>query len=295
MDAIREGLLEIVSELAPASVRQVFYQCVVRGFVEKTEGEYNRTVCRLLAEMRRAGTLPYSAIADGTRWMRKPQTYTGLAALLERQSDLYRRDLWAQQTDYIEIWIEKEALAGVIVEVTAEYDVPLMVTRGYASLSYLHSAAEVMAEKIAEGKLVYIFQFGDHDPSGVDIAEKIDRDLNRLAWEALVRGGQIQEVVDWDEGPRQAFVRFERVAVTEDQIADWNLPTRPTKRSDPRAKDFEGESVELDAIPPDRLRELVRECIERHVDQEELARLREVEASERETLERFAGEFEAGS
>src|SRR5262245_33718676 len=159
MDAIRLGLLEIVSELAPVSVRQVFYQAVVRGLVEKTEAEYNRTVSGLLAEMRRDGTLPYGAIADGTRWMRKPQTYTGLAALLERQADMYRRDLWAGQESYVEVWLEKEALAGVVVDVTAEYDVPLMVTRGYASLSFLHSAAELMAAKRGEGKVVYIYQF----------------------------------------------------------------------------------------------------------------------------------------
>ena len=85
-----------------------------------------------------------------------------------------------------------------------------------------------------------------------------------------------------------AEIHFERPAVTREQVEEWNLPTRPTKTSDPRAKKFSGTSVELDAIPARKLREIVRDCIERHVDQQQLEVLRAAEKSEREILERWA-------
>jgi hypothetical protein len=126
IQSIRDGLYEIVAADQPMTVRQVFYQAVSRGLVPKSEAAYKSTVGRLLVEMRRDGTLPYSWLADGTRWQRKPSTYTGLSAFIERHQRAYRRDLWAESDTYVEVWVEKEALAGTIYDVTAEYDVPLM-------------------------------------------------------------------------------------------------------------------------------------------------------------------------
>jgi hypothetical protein len=89
-----------------------------------------------------------------------------------------------------------------------------------------------------------------------------------------------------------AEIHFERPAVTREQVEQWNLPTRPTKQTDTRAKKFaNATSVELDAIPAAKLRELVRECIERHVDREKLALLRVAEESERELLVKWAATY----
>jgi hypothetical protein len=126
MAELRTGLYEIVKADQPMTVRQVFYRAVVAGLVEKTELEYQCTVARLLLEMRRTGQIPYSWIADNTRWMRKPKTYTGLADFIERHQQAYRRDLWAEADVYTEIWCEKEALAGILYDVTWDYDVPLI-------------------------------------------------------------------------------------------------------------------------------------------------------------------------
>jgi hypothetical protein len=112
MGDLRSGLYRIVKADQPMTVRQVFYQAVVAGLTEKTEAEYNNTIARLLLKMRRAGEIPYSWIADNTRWMRRPALYTGLADFIERHQRAYRRDLWADATTYVEIWCEKEALAG---------------------------------------------------------------------------------------------------------------------------------------------------------------------------------------
>jgi hypothetical protein len=261
MDQLREVMLDIVERNRPMTVRQVFYALTVTNLIHKTEAEYNSVVVRLLTQMRRDGSLPYEWIADNTRWVRRPRTYRGIGDALERTAQLYRRSLWAEAPVDVEIWCEKDALAGVLMEETHVYDVRLMVSRGFSSDTYLQSAA---TEIKATGKPTYIYQFGDHDPSGVWIARKIEEGLRRHAPEAEIH--------------------FERVAVRMEQIAAWNLPSRPTKQTDSRAKSFVGDSVELDAIPPLKLRELVRSCIERHVDQRAIEVLQIAEESERAFL-----------
>lgn len=174
----------------------------------------------------------------------------------------YRRALWDDQSAYVEVWSEKDALTGVLYEVTGRWDVPLMVTRGFPSLSFLHSASETIH---SQNKPIYIYDFGDHDPSGVLIPQKIEETLRELA--------------------PGIELHFERVAVTDEQIALWGLQTRPTKQTDSRSKNFEGESVEVDAIPPDTLRNLLNNLIESHVDEGSLAATIATEEAERATLD----------
>jgi hypothetical protein len=261
MDVIRDAIIVILQSEHPATVRQTFYQLVSLGFIEKTEAEYKTTVCRLLVEMRVAGQIPYGWIADSTRWQRKPQTDRSLAGALQRTAETYRRALWAEQPSYVEVWLEKDALSGVLASETYYWDVPLMVTRGYPSLTYLHSAAEAIASKDVP---CFIYYFGDHDPSGVDIPRNVEKQLRRMA--------------------PDAELYFERVAVLPDQIEALNLQTRPTKRTDSRAHSFEGESVEVDAIAPAVLRGMASRCITQHLDREILERTERIEAEERETL-----------
>jgi len=270
--SIRNAIEVVLAGDNPQTVRQVLYALTVRGVIKKAEIEYQRTVIRLLTDMREAGIVPFHWIADNTRWMRKPTTFVGLDACLKNTAKFYRRDLWSVMPVYIEVWCEKDALAGVLMEETEPYDVPLMVSRGYASISFLHSAAMVIE---AKGKPAYIYHFGDLDPSGQDAARDIEAKLRRYA--------------------PKAEIHFERVAVTRDQVTEWDLPSRPTKMTDTRAKKFAGTSVELDAIPAKKLRDLVRGCIERHIDQEQLKILRIAEQSERETLGRWAKAMKGGA
>jgi hypothetical protein len=259
----RAELLSIVSEMKPMTVRQVFYQATVLGVVEKSEAGYTKVQTDLV-QMRRSGLLPYDWLADNTRWQRRPRTYNGVQAALQETAKLYRKSLWAGADAYVEIWLEKDALAGVISPVTYLYDVPLMVARGYASLSFLHTAAEYISEVEVP---TYIYHLGDFDPSGVNAGEKIEETLRELAPDALIN--------------------FERVAVTPHQIDSWQLPTRPTKSSDSRAKGFGDISVELDAIPPAYLRLIVERCIERHLPKREFEILKAAEVSEREIIGRL--------
>jgi hypothetical protein len=149
----------------------------------------------------------------------------------------------------------------VIYPVTSMFDVPLMVARGYASLSFLYNAAEYINQLAVP---TYIYHLGDFDPSGINAGEKIEETLRELA--------------------PDAEIFFERIAVTPDQISEWDLPTRPTKMSDTRAKGFGAESVELDAIDPNQLRALVQGAIEQHLPAHEYEILKAAEESERELL-----------
>jgi hypothetical protein len=133
-----------------------------------------------------------------------------------------------------------------------------VVARGYASLSFLHRAADYIGQLEVP---TYVYHFGDYDPSGVNAAEKIEQTLREMA--------------------RDAEIHFERVAVQPWQVEEWSLPTRPTKTSDTRSKNFGDISVELDAIDRDRLRGLVSDVIERHLPEHEFNILKTAEESER--------------
>jgi hypothetical protein len=275
----REALFCLVYKMRPMTVRQVFYQASVRGIVEKTEAGYAKIQTDLVwlrrnnlvapGDPKPWPTLPYSWLTDSTRWQRKPRSYDGAADALAETARLYRKALWSEIDAYVEVWLEKDALSGVVYPITAQFDVPLMVARGYASLSFLHNAAEFMGELDCP---IYIYHLGDFDPSGVNAGEKIEETLRELA--------------------PSAEIHFEPLAVLPYQISEWSLPTRPTKKTDTRAKDFGDICVELDAIEPDRLRQIVRDAIEDHLPPAKFATLKAAEESERAMLAGLVGMLE---
>ncbi len=268
--ALCDAAVTLLADDHPMTVRQLFYRLVSVGAIPKTENEYKGTVGRLLLRLRREGAIPYGWVADNTRWARKPRTHRGMAAALRDTAATYRRPLWDTQAVYVEIWCEKDALAGVLYEETEPWAVPLMVCRGFASESYVYAAAEAIR---AQGKPAHLYLLTDHDPSGLAIAHDVER--------------RIRGFLPTTE------VHVERVAVTEDQIERWKLPTRPTKRGDSRSKEFRGESVDVDAIPSGQLRALVRECITQHIDWAEYERLIATEEAERAGLADLARYFSA--
>jgi hypothetical protein len=263
IDALCGAIWHLVAMQHPMTVRQVFYQLVKRGLVDKTEREYKDVVMRLLTRLRLDGELPWEWIADSTRWMRKPTTYDDIEDALRETAASYRRGLWRDNDVYVEVWLEKEALAGVLLGVTAEWVVPLMVTRGFASLSYLHGAAETIA---GYNRPTYLYYFGDYDPSGMEIDRNIERRLREFL------------------GPLDSLIHFERVAVTPAQIIEYALPTRPTKTTSHGRGLHHGESVEVDALDPSDLLLLVRDRIAQHVDPQRLQAHRVAEESERKLL-----------
>lgn len=270
IDELKATMKAAIVEDRPMTVRQVFYRLVTLGAIDKSEKEYQQTVVRLLTEMRLTGELPYSWIVDHSRRRQVTATYDSISEAVEDTAKFYRRSALKDAPAYIEIWIEKEALSGVIWDAVSEYDVPLLASKGMPSLTFLHSTAEhIQHEYHRRGRPSFIYQFGDHDPTGALIPRTIETRLREMA-------------------PDAEFT-VERVSLTAAQIVEHNLPTRPTKRDgNSHARDFVGDSVELDALPPRVLKGMVTDVIERHISAVGLAMLRQAEESERDLLTAWA-------
>jgi hypothetical protein len=251
------------------TIRHLFYRLVSLCGWQKTEEIYKGTLVRLLGIMRESGEIPFHWFVDSTRWVRKPTTFSSLDAALENCKRTYRRELWRDQQAYCEVWTEKDAIASILTEKTEEFDVPLMICRGFPSKTFLYSTAQTIK---AQSKPTYIFYFGDYDPSGLSISTVIERDLRKYS--------------------DDAEINFERLAVTEQQIIDFELPTRPTKKTDSRSKNFVGESVEIDAISAATLKVLVNNAIVDLIDPDAYWTVIEAETSERESLAVFTRTYQ---
>jgi hypothetical protein len=264
---------DILFRYHPQTARQIYYQMTVRKLVEKTESGY-RQVIDLSINMRKSGRIPYEFIVDNTRSVAKPSTFDNVDEVLTTIVGCYRKALWSGRPSRIQVWLEKDALASVIEPITAKYDVPLFVARGYSSLSFLHNDAKPIVEGwAAAGLPITVLHLGDFDPSGRDAARKIGEDLREFC-----PGAELD---------------FIELAVTTEQIDRWNLPSRPNKINDPRTKAFERrhsrQSTELDAIPAQHLREIVEDALREHLPDHVYEGLKLREAAERDHLERLVG------
>jgi hypothetical protein len=259
--ARRAAIYKIVKDQQPITVRGVFYQAEVLGIVSKDENGY-KMVQTDLTLMRKSDEMPYEWLVDNTRNVIRPYAYASVADALEQLSENYAVNLWKDASCLVQVWLEKDALSGVIDQVTLDYGVPLMVARGFSSLSFLHKQASNLR---GETRPVYVYLLGDYDPSGVNAHENIEKSLREMA-------------------PEVEF-HFKRLGVAKDQIRRWKLPTRLTKQSDTRAAAWGDEpSVELDAIEPKRLRKIVQDAINKHLTEDELVELRSNEQAERDYI-----------
>lgn len=273
---IRAAVAALQGRYDRMTVRQVFYALSVQGVVEKTETGYRQVGDQLVA-MRRQGLLSWGFIADGTRWRRKPSTWESVSDYAESVARLYRRDLWRRQDVRLEVWLEKDALAGVIVDVTHEWDVALMVSKGQPSVTFLHSAAHAAAEAWMEASVhTHIYTLYDYDAGGARAARAVAKEVP-----AFARG--LLSEFSWPA--TQTPVTVERIAVTPEQIVAWDLPTRPPKKKDPEARAWgDKPCVELDAIPPERLTELVEDAIVGHIDERSWLLEKAIEEEEQKNL-----------
>ena len=289
------SIVNILSIEAPLTLRQLYYRLVAAGAIDKTEAAYGAVKRRLL-DLRESGRVPWRHVVDNTRFVHAVDTFEGPAAALAETARLYRRDLMRSQPTRVEVWAESDSIGSVLSEVTDEYGIPLYVGRGYSSRGYLRSAAEQIERAAAAGKQTLILHLGDYDPSGEDISRAVQETLLRYVtelWAARTYGHPraIQILGDgaafW--GADLQLPAFERLAVTEQQIADLSLPFRPVKASDPRAARFRGVgSVEIEAIPRQTILAILRERIEQTLDLHALHVVRIAERSEREVLTNIA-------
>ncbi|NKX43594.1 hypothetical protein [Roseicyclus persicicus] len=262
-------LIDYARAHGPVTVRGLFYAATTARMpgIEKSELGYAKVQSQVL-KLRREGRMPYNAIADATRYMRKPRTFDGVEDALQSTAQLYRKALWAEAGEEVEIWVEKSALAGVLYPVTAEYDVPLMPTGGYTSETFAHEAVDRMRR--TERTLV-IYSLYDFDRSGKDAELSLQEKVERFGAEYGVP------------------VEFNSLGLSFEQVQAMDLPTRPAKRKTVADQRWPYSfAAELDAIPPHTLREMVRDAIEDHLPRWRLDQLKRIEAEERALMMRFA-------
>jgi hypothetical protein len=268
MEARAQFFIDYARRHAPVTVRGLYYQAEVHSVpgIGKDENSYSK-VQRQVLELRRQGRLRYEWIADASRWMRKPRTFDSWQDALKDTARLYRKSLWRDTCCNLEIWCEKDALAGVLLPVTQEYDVPLMVSRGYTSETFAYEAVE--AYEGSEHPYV-VYALYDFDKSGQAAAQSLKEKVERFGAEKGVK------------------VHFHLLGLNPLQVQQYRLPTRAPKRKTTADKawpyDF---ACELDALPPDTLRAITREAIEHFLPSDELERLKVIEAEERRTLNNF--------
>jgi hypothetical protein len=283
--ALADGIVGIIDEVGPPmSVRQVFYQCVVRQLVANDKSAYVK-IRRLLDLLRDSGDVDEEAIVDRSRSVREATTWTDADEFIEADPGSYRKDLWVMQPVRVEIWLEKDALVGVIEPVTRKLGVLLLPARGFASRSALYQASERIN---ASEKLTIIYYLGDHDPSGLDM----DRDLQHR----LEKFGVTFSKPEMIEGPQATF---DRLGILPEDIIEFNLPPQRVKsnaeakkqgkkKGDPRAtafmKKYGADTVELDALPPDELRRRIKQAIKSHIKDAAWDRAQATEAAERESI-----------
>jgi hypothetical protein len=270
LETLDAALVEIARNYAPITVRGAFYQSVSRGLVPKDETKGYRLVQRRLLKLREGFDIPYGWITDGSRTVHGYVRYRDADEFASTVKFRYRQDYWRDAAEYVEVWVEKEAMVGVLKPVVLdEFGLDLYVTRGFPSLTYLQEAAEDIN---LEDRPVYLYVLTDFDPYGRNIAERIEDELAERCFDA--------------------DVHVERIAVTAEQIQQFSLPTRPTKKSRRKGVTrYEAShgavSVELDAFPPHELRRIVAERIEGHMVPWRLEQMRMVEREEREGLARL--------
>lgn len=268
--AFRESTLQLIEDVTAVlgeydhalTLRQLFYRLVAAHVIENTENAY-KGLSRTLVKAREEGLVAIDALEDRTRSPDRSTCWGDLSAYAETVRDAYRRDKWRTQPLHVEVWIEKDALAGLIERVTRTRDVYAYACRGYNSMTALWEAGQRF-ERIA--KPVLLLYLGDFDPSGVDMTRDIRDRLDAYT---------------------TADVTVRRVALTKAQIIEYELPPMPAKKSDSRAASFidehgEVSAVELDALPPNVLTSMTADTIDEHCDLSEFERQERIEADERE-------------
>lgn len=257
----------------PLTLRGLFYRVVSAGVLPSTDKENYNRLGRVMTTLREKGLIPFSWLVDNLRSTVKPSSWSGLADFADTCRDSYRLDFWARLPDYVHIFCEKDAIAGVISPVTRKYDVALSPLRGYTSLSF---AAEIASQWNKIDKPISAYYLGDYDPSGFDLERDCREKLERYC---------------------DHNFHWTRLGVHARDFFEFNLLPLEVKTSDKRAKTFiedHGENcAELDAIPAVELRRRVQDAIEHFIPQEEWARLQAVEAAERETFSTFISQMQS--
>jgi len=240
----------------PLTLRQVYYRLVAEdGGIDNTRSNYN-SLSSILVKAREREEVDYRRIEDRVRntaidhyALPGPMDlYDMMASHIEYAASKYRRNPWLDQDNYVEVWLEKDALSTVVSRIaTDKFCVPVAVNRGYGSFSFIKEGASRIE---SNDKSLHILYLGDFDPSGEDMV----RDLQK-------------RIVKYGKGKRIATVH--KIALTKAQIRQYNVPESLAKEKDVRTRSFiekhGSKTAELDAIEPRVLQEMVKTAIEEYI------------------------------
>lgn len=257
------------------TLRQIYYGFVSRGWMPNNDKEYDK-LGALLTDARLAGHVDWDAIEDRTRSLKGLNHWESPHQIIDVYADHFNVDRWEAMDYRPEIWVEKDALAGIFARAGAEMDVPYFSCRGYGSASEMWRAGMRMKGYYEEGKTPLVFHFGDHDPSGIDMTRDITERLSLFSGED---------------------VSVFRIALNMDQIEHYNPPPNPTKFTDSRATGYVelygNSSWELDALKPSVLMQLARDAILPYRDEAEWERTGKIIAEKRAELRLIADNYDA--
>jgi hypothetical protein len=257
------------------TVRQLYYRFVAKGLIPNNFRSY-KNLANTIDIGRRRGLIDWAAIEDRTRNLEKPNVWRDPDQIISAVAEQYREDLWKTQPRYIEVWVEKEALVGVIESACEELRVPFLACRGYLSQSEAYDAGKRFQLVSRQGRSPLIFHLGDHDPSGLDMtrdnAERV-REYSRGAVEVI------------------------RLALNRDQIDEYDPPPNPAKESDSRfdayREEHGDESWELDALEPSVLIDLIQSAVREQIDEPSWDAAREAEEENKRSLSDAAQDWSA--
>lgn len=225
------------------TLRQLHYQFVSRDLYANTQQNYKK-LGSVMSDARLAGHVDWAMMEDRLRSVQSLSSWDSPSDIVEAVARQYRVDLWEGQEYRPEVWIEKDALAGVIENVCHEFRVPFFACRGYVSQSAQYEASKRMLGHFNDNQTPIVFHLGDHDPSGLDMSRE-----NRDKFKLLT--GQ--------------NVELRRLALNFDQVEEYSPPPNPAKMTDTRATDYVAqygdESWELDALSPEVIEGLIRDAI----------------------------------
>jgi hypothetical protein len=292
-------LAEYAARGIVVTLRQLYYQFVARDLIANKQSEYDR-LGSIINDARLAGLIDWSLLQDRTRHLNSLAHWENPGGVIASAAASYHRNLWDGQEKYVEVWIEKDALIGVIETVCEEWDVPYFSCRGYTSQSEMWGASQRLLKHAEEGRTCHIIHLGDHDPSGKDmsrdIEDRITDFLNYHLIRSLMKGKKLKpggaererQCAELEAQVTILLPQVHRIALNMDQVREFSPPPNPAKVTDSRAAayiaEFGPESWELDALDPDVLVALVRDNILAHLDREKWEEERDKQESERELL-----------
>ena len=258
------------------TLRQLYYQFVARGLMANKQANYKR-LGSLLSKARLAGLVSWDALEDRTRNLKGwSGGYDNVADYMRTVDDGYFVDIWEGQENYVEVWVEKEALVGVVERAANEFRARYFSCRGYTSQSEQYRAGKRFYRNTRSGRTCHVLHLGDHDPSGMDMT----RD-NRERLEMFSRYG----------------VQVHRLALNMDQVEELNPPPNPAKETDSRSgwyiREYGTKSWELDALDPNYINNLIRTNLQNLVDEDKMNERREYESEGTAEIQAVAENYEA--